>query len=323
MMNRTKPRKRTVDLEIVCEGLFFPEGPVALADGSVLVTEIGAGRLTRVLPGGRKICVADLGGGPNGAAIGPDGAVYVCNNGGAKFVRSRGLTRVVGQADDYSGGRIERVDIEKGSVETLYTKCGEYQLKGPNDIVFDRHGGFYFTDLGKSRERDRDRGGVYYATPDGNGIREIIYPMHTPNGIGLSPDEKTLFVAESETARLWEFRVTAPGRIRKLPYPSPNGGAILYGAGGYQRFDSLKVEHDGWVCVATLENGGVTVVDPSEGLVHHVPLPDRLTTNLCFGGADLRTAYVTFSSTGRLGRLTWPRSGLKLNFADQARWNDK
>src|SRR5260221_8728160 len=70
----------------VTSGLQFPEGPVAMNDGSVLVVEITRGTLTRVRPNGAKEVVAETGGGPNGAAIGPDGKVYICNNGGARIV---------------------------------------------------------------------------------------------------------------------------------------------------------------------------------------------------------------------------------------------
>lgn len=308
-------------IEIVCEGLEFPEGPVALTDGSVLVVEIAAGRLTRIAPDGRKSCVAKLGGGPNGAAIGPDGAVYVCNNGGAKVLREGGRIRIVGTPDDYSGGRIERVDLETGAASVLYTACGDVALNGPNDIVFDRHGGFYFTDLGKTRRHDRDRGRVYYALPDGSHIAEIAFPLHTPNGIGLSPREDVLYVSETETARLWQYRILSPGRVETLPHPSPNGGSLVYAAGGeYQRYDSLKVERDGRVCVATLEIGGITTVLPAERTAATFPMPDPTTTNLCFAGADLRTVFVTLSSTGRLARMRWPRPGLRLNFSDLARY---
>jgi gluconolactonase len=72
-----------MDMELVAEGLQFPEGPVAMADGSVLLVEIQRRSLTRISPDGRCEVVADLGGGPNGAAVGPDGAVYITNNGGA------------------------------------------------------------------------------------------------------------------------------------------------------------------------------------------------------------------------------------------------
>ena len=66
------------------------------------------------------------------------------------------------QADDYSGGRIERIDLGTGVVECLYRAAGEVPLKGPNDLVFDAQGGFYFSDLGKVRAREMDRGAVYY-----------------------------------------------------------------------------------------------------------------------------------------------------------------
>ena len=308
------------EVEIVCDGLEFPEGPVALADGSVLVVEIGGHCLTRVWPDGRKQRIAETGGGPNGAAIGPDGAAYVCNNGGLSIVHEFGHLRTAGQPDDYSGGRIERVDMVTGEVKILYTHCGANRLNGPNDVVFDCHGGFYFTDIGKSRPRDRDRGGIFYALPDGSRIDEVVWPLHTPNGVGLSPDEQWLYVAETETARLWKYRVLGPGKIEVLPYPaSTNGGTIVFGAGGFQRFDSLKVEADGRVCVATLQNGGITVIDPVDCSAHHVPMPDKTTTNLCFAGADLRTVFVTLSSTGRLGKVRWPRPGLKLNFSERAK----
>ncbi len=307
-----------VEPEIVCEGLGFPEGPVALNDGSVLLVEIAEGLLVRISPQGGKAMVAKLGGGPNGAAIGPDGAVYVCNNGGLAFHREPGVTRVIGTPSDYSGGRIERVDLATGRFERLYDSCDGVPLNGPNDLVFDRHGGFYFTDHGKVRETSVDRGRIYYATADGSMIRRVIFPISMPNGIALSPDEGTLYVAETETARLWSFRILSPGEVELLPFPSPNGGRIVYGAGGFQRFDSMKVETGGRICVATLQIGGITTISPADGFAEHTPMPDRNTTNLCFGGPDLRTVYATLSHSGRLARARWPRAGHPLNFVDRA-----
>src|SRR5438270_793020 len=98
----------------------------------------------------------------------------------------------VGQADDYATGSIQVVDPESGKFDTLYDACDGRKLCGPNDLVFDRAGGFWFTDLGKTRERDADRGAVYYARADGSMIREAIFPLERPNGIGLPPDETTL-----------------------------------------------------------------------------------------------------------------------------------
>lgn len=302
------------ELREITDGLRFPEGPIAMPDGSIVLVEIEAGRLTRVQPDGSKETIAEPGGGPNGAAIGPDGACYICNNGGFNWDRSDGKLRPIGQGDDYSGGRIERVDMDTGAVKVLYTHCGDVSLKGPNDIVFDTDGGFYFTDLGKVRERDMDRGALYYAKPDGSMIREVAFPIITPNGVGLSPDGKTVYVAETETSRLWSYDVLAPGELSKDPFPSVNGGKLVAGLPGYQRFDSLAVDSAGNICVGTLIHGGVTVISPDGQSTEHIEMPDRYCTNICFGGPDMKTAFITLSLSGKLVAMDWPRAGLALNF---------
>jgi gluconolactonase len=304
-----------MEIREITTGLSFPEGPVAMPDGSVLLTEIRRGTLTRVAPDGRKTVVAETGGGPNGLAIGPDGFAYVCNNGGFEWHDAGGLVIPGEQPHDYIGGRIQRVDLATGKVEDLYTECDGRPLRGPNDIVFDRNGGFWFTDLGKTRRRERDRTGVFYARPDGSSIREVLFPLDGgPNGIGLSPDQKKLYVAETFTGRLWAWDIASPGEIPVPDLPLGNGGTLLVGLPGMQLFDSLAVDAAGNVCVATLVNGGITVVSPDGSSVAHVPMPDIMTTNICFGGPDLRTAYVTLSGTGRLVAFDWPRPGLKLSY---------
>ncbi len=302
------------ELNVMTTGLRFPEGPVAMKDGSVVLVEIERQTVSRVRPDGRIEVVAHTGGGPNGLALGPDGAFYVCNNGGFVWREEAGMLRPVGPARDYTGGRIERVDARTGAVTVLYDRCGAHKLLGPNDIVFDSKGGFYFTDLGKARARDRDWGGVYYALADGSRIVEVVHPILTPNGIGLSPDETTLYVAETETARLWAFDIAAPGELRKQPFPSPHGGRLVAGLGGYQRFDSLALEASGNICVATLINGSVSVIAPDGRLVRQPKMPDLFCTNICFGGADLRTAFITLSGTGRLVTMAWPDPGLRLAY---------
>jgi len=288
-----------------------------MPDGSVILVEIEARRLTRIMPGGAKRVIAVTGGGPNGAAMGPDGACYICNNGGFRWHEQNGVLRPMLQADDYSGGRIERVDLATGAVTVLYSEVGGNQLRGPNDIVFDDLGGFWFTDLGKTRARDWDRGGVYYARADGSLVKEVIFPLVTPNGIGLSPAGDRLYVAETVTGRLWAFDISAPGEIRRHPFPSPNGGTLVAGLPGYQLFDSLAVDADGNICVATLFNGGITIISPDGSCIDHVPMPDFLTTNICFGGPDLRTAFITLSSTGRLVAMPWERPGLPLHYLNR------
>jgi gluconolactonase len=298
----------------VASGLRFPEGPVAMPDGSVVLVEIERRTLSRVTPDGRVQVIAVLGGGPNGAAPGPGGKIYVTNNGGLKFVERPGRLFPVAQADDYVTGSIQVVDPVSGKFETLYDACDGRRLRGPNDLVFDRAGGFWFTDLGKTRERDADRGAVYYAKADGSSITEAIFPLERPNGIGLSPDERTLYVVETPTARCWAFALSGPGQIE-----SANGvyrgekGRVVTGLGGYQMFDSLAVDAEGHVAVATLITGAVSDIWPDGSRVDQYTLPDMMVTNVCFGGRDRRTAFATLSMGGTLVSFEWPRPGLALN----------
>ena len=92
-------------------------------------------------------------------------------------------------------------------------------------------------------------------------------------------------------------------------------GTLHYDFEGYQLLDSMAVDADGNICVATLVTGAVTVVSPDGKLVEQVKVPkwDIFVTNICFGGPDLRTAYITSSGHGLLYEMEWPRPGLKLN----------
>ena len=175
-------------------------------------------------------------------------------------------------------------------------------LLGPNDIVVGADGGLWFTDFGKMSARSIDRGAVYHCRPDGSEVRLVARGLTGPNGIGLSPDDATLYVAETYTGRLLAWDVTGPGEVAGSPrivVSTPN------------HFDSLAVEADGTVVVAAIQHG-LCVVRPDGGY-DHVAMPDVMTTNVAFGGDDLRTAYVTLSAGGRLAEVAWPRPGLRLH----------
>lgn len=291
------------DVRVVASGLAYPEGPVALADGSVLVAELRRGTVSRVSPEGAVEVVADCGGAPNGIAVGPDGAAYVCNNGGA-------------WPDGYTGGRVERVDLDTGRVDVLYEACDGTPLRGPNDLVFDRSGGFWFTDMGKTRGDVRDLGAIYYAAADGSELVKVFDALDAPNGIGLSADERTLYFAETFCGRLYRRAVTGRASVEHARDHDPD--TLVHGAGGLDMFDSLAVDGEGNVCVGTLISGCVTVVSPDGARVTRLRLPpgfeDPRPTNICFGGPGGTTAYVTLALTGRLVACPWPAGGQPLAF---------
>ncbi|PHK95213.1 gluconolaconase [Pseudoroseomonas rhizosphaerae] len=301
------------ELKVLAEGLRFPEGPVALPDGSVALVEIAAQVVSRIAPDGTRSVIASPGGGPNGLAMGPDGQLYLCNNGGFGWHEEPGILRPTHQPEDYSGGRIERIDPATGAVTVLYTECDGRPLRGPNDLVFDNQGGFWFTDLGKVRARDRDHGGVYWAAADGSRIVEAAHPIPGGgNGIGLSPDGRTLYVAETETGRLWSWEILGPGELRKQPWPVVHGGTLVCQFPGFRRLDSLAVTAAGNICVATLVSGEITTVSPDGRILHTEKMPEVMPTNICFGGPGRRTAYITLSTTGKLVSMPWHEPGLAL-----------
>jgi gluconolactonase len=300
------------ELTEITSGLRFPEGPIAMADGSVILVEIFGPCITRVAPDGTTSTVAEVSGGPNGLALGPDGALYLCNNGGCFTPVELGGLLFPGpfDPDRYIGGRIQRIDLGSGEVTDLYTECDGRPLRAPNDLVFDAHGGFWFTDHGIRHDRSSDRTGVYYALADGSSITEAVFPTDAPNGIGLSPDGSTLYWAETHTGRVFRRQIASPGRLVEVERFDPT--VCLAGLPGYQLLDSLAIDGDGNICVGTLVNGGVTVISPDGEVIDHVATGDLLTTNICFGGPDLTTAFITASATGRLVSTSWPRPGLAL-----------
>jgi len=284
----------------ITAGLQFPEGPVAMDDGTVLVVEIEGGNLTRVSADGLQAVVAHCGGGPNGAAVGPDGAVYVCNDGGLEFKTQEGIRFPYDIAAGNTGGRIQRVELATGAFGDLYLQSGDQRLGGLNDIVFDAGGRFYFVDT--------TVGAIHYAHPDGTDIRVVASSLEFPNGMGLSPDGRRLYVSETYSGRVLAWDVADDGDLHDR--------ALLHTAEGHG-WDGLAVDGAGNICIANLEHSGISIIDPGGTLKEEVtvPLHDPFVTNICFGGPDLATAYITSSGRGLLYALDWPYPGQRLHFA--------
>jgi gluconolactonase len=299
---------------IVTSDLTTPEGPVALSDGSVLVCEMLEGRIRRVRPDGSISTLCDTGGAPNGAAIGPDGALYVTNNGGFNSERVNGKLQVrAGLPAGYNGGSIQRIDMASGALRTLYTRGAERPLRAPNDLVFDNTGAFYFTDMGKFVDDTTiDLGAVYWARPDGSEIRRLVSGLLTPNGIALPPDQRQLYVALTEKRQILVFEIDNTGRL--VEEKGQPRRRVVASVAGDLAFDSMKLESNGNLVVGTLKAGCLTVMSSAGQILERHFLPDPNVTNLAFGGFSDRTAFVTLTATGQLVALEWPRAGLALAY---------
>lgn len=290
------------------DGLAFPESPIAYEDGSVVVSEMAAGRITRVLPDGSTETVAQTGGGPNGVGRLPDGRLVVCQNGGSRFgigpwpydfEGSTMVFRPIGPAETPMTPQLQLIDTA-GHVTTLTTEfttsSGRLQpLSRPSDICVDACGGFYITDGGTVQGRTRSVTGLLYGTVDGE-LREVVYPLEMPNGVAVSPGGTKVYVAETRTRRIWEFEIDAPGSVRRARgfATVPSGGPLNIGGA-----DGLCVDTQGRILVATLGAGGVTVFSADGDLLGWIPADDPMTTNMTLS-AEGETLYMTLASSGRL-----------------------
>ena len=301
-----------MEFKVFAEHLDFPEGPVALEDGSVLVVELKSQQLKRLYSNGEQKVIATVQGAPNGAALGPNNTIYIANNGGMSWEEHEGLIAPGPQPDSFIGGRIQTISAD-GQVKDLYTHYEDGPILAPNDLIMDGQGGFYFTDHGQRREHDMDLGALSYGRLDGSLVKRLVSPLFTPNGVGLSPDGNRVYISETITGRIWWWEIKSTGELHL-----DQGAQLLIGLGDFTFLDSLAVDAEGNVSVATMPKGGITTISPHGEVIDflEVPLKDPTVTNICFGGSDLTTAYITASATGRLYEVEWPRKGLKLPFSN-------
>ena len=190
---------------------------------------------------------------------------------------------------------------------TVLTECGGYPVRAPNDLVFDADGGIWFTDHGVREERTSDRTGIHYSRPDGSEACVAVFPLDAPSGIGLSPAGDRLYVAgDPHRAPLGvgRHRPRRGDRLRR----GARGAELLANPGGGAFFDSLAVDGDGWICVATLGAAGDHGLLTRRQEAEYTPLPDPLTTNICFAPEGHRLRHALGHRPARRLRLA-PRAG--------------
>jgi gluconolactonase len=274
---------------VVCEGLNFPEGPTLDREGNLYVVDIQLAGLFRIENGEEPVLVAELGGGPNGATLAPDGSIWVANCGGYdRPVREMAAGRPGNRSGD---GSIQRVDLATGEVTVIASDCDGDELGECNDLVFDAAGNCYFTNSRK--------GNVCFIGADGK-VRKIAEGLVFSNGLALTGDESRLLVAETFTGVIYRYPIEEPGVLgprtghalmpmNPAPWPDVRDGA-----------DGLKVGAGDVLFAAGCHGGEVVLFDSRGAQIESMQFSGAWITNLCFAHGDPSTILVTDAMFGRV-----------------------
>jgi gluconolactonase len=247
----------------------FLEGPCFDRAGNLYVVDIPYGRVLRVSPDAEWSVVAEYDGWPNGLAIHQDGRIFIADH-------KRGIMAL---------------DAASGQVEPVLAHVRREGFKGVNDLTFARNGDLYFTDQGQTGLQD-PTGRVFRLRRNGN-VDCLIDKVPSPNGLVLSKDEKTLFLAVTRANAIWRLPLHADGTTSKV-------GAFINMSGGGGP-DGMALADDGSLAVAHVGLGAVWIFDRlGEPLYRLVSCEELSTTNIAFGGAGAKTLFITESDSGTI-----------------------
>lgn len=258
----------------LAQGLKFPEGPALSPDGKTLyLVNVQSSAVSRLDVKTNILTYAWVtlpnGGRGNGATLGPDGALYVA---------------------DVGRKLIARISLPDGQVTTVVDKTAAgVPFRGPNDLIFDKQGGLYFTDPDGSW--DKPIGAVYYVAPQTHAVSQVADGLQFPNGLVLSADEKTLYVAESPLHRI--TAISLPSGAKRIFCVTGTVG------GG----DGMRLGRDGFLYAAIYGEGLIAKISPQGEVVHRYPISvGQHCTNLCFTH-DGKSLYVTETDTNSVIEL--------------------
>ena len=266
--------------------IVFTEGPAADADGNVYFSEIRGNRILKYTPDGNFTVFREPSGRANGLAFDPHGRLVACE--GAGLPTGEG------------GRRITRTDLATGKIEALADSFEGKRLNSPNDLDIDAQGRIWFTDprYGDQSGRELATEDVYRIESDGKLTRVLTKPdIQKPNGILVSADGKTLYVADTSAgppreSTIRKFDIQPDGRV--------TNGRVHYSFGKGRGVDGMVLDIQGNIYGAAGTTtgdpdnlAGIYIISPAGKRIGRIPIPEDAVTNCTFGGPDLKTLYVT------------------------------
>ncbi|MBO0698702.1 MAG: SMP-30/gluconolactonase/LRE family protein [Zavarzinella sp.] len=253
-------------LEKLFGGFEFTEGPAADADGNVYFTDQPNDRILRWGTDGKLSTFLQPCGRSNGLCFDAKGNLWAC-------------------ADEKN--ELWRID-PAGKIEVVVKDYKGKLLNGPNDVWLRPDGGIYFTDpyykrpYWKRGPKEQDVEGVYFVTPDHKGLIRVADDLQQPNGIIGTPDGKTLYVADIKAGRTYAYAIQDDGTLKDKRLFCELGS------------DGMTIDADGNVY---LTGKGVTVFDKAGKKAEQIDVPEPWTANVCFGGKDKKTLFITASKS--------------------------
>lgn len=273
----------------VAVSIAFTEGPTADAAGNIFFTDQANNRIMKLSLDGKLSTFRQPANYANGLVFDPQWRLVACESG-----------------DSVAGTppRITRTYLDTGRLEILTDNYEGRRFVGPNDVTFDGHGRIYFSDKPATKTGE---GGVYRIDVDGRVTRILAPPqIEVPNGLIISPDEKTFYLVEANSAEkgarmIRAYDLGVDGSVTNMRvfhnfYPGRSGDGMsidakgnLYVAAGLNRLRGTSETLD--------TKPGIHVFAPSGELLKFISIPEDLVTNCAFGGGDLKTLYVTAGKT--------------------------